>query len=161
MPICSTWIAADNYEKYRKYTQVSGMCFTKEGKILIIRRTPEWHLPGGKPENKETPEQTLKREVEEEASVIISECKMIGCFKIDFPNNPNPKEGEQFYQLRYVAIIEKINETKLDPATGLLYERKFVTPEEFNKHIQWGEVSKELCRVACDCFKKWQKTGKL
>lgn len=161
LEVCSTWITADNYEKYRPFTQVYGVCFTKDGKVMVVKQHSGWIIPGGKPEKDETPEETLKREVDEEASVEIGQCKMIGCCEVNFPNNPNPKEGEHFYQLRYVAIIKEIKELKSDPASGILFERKFINPSEFNDHVKWGDVSKEMFRVAYEYFKNWKKTGKL
>lgn len=156
LPVSSIWITDSSYENYSPITQVYGVCFTKEGKVLIVKNLGDWIIPGGTPEPGESVHQTLKREVDEEASVDIGICKMIGCCEVHFPNNPNKLHGEHFYQLRYVALIEKIKELKPDPATGRTFAREFIAPTEFNKYVKWGDVGEEMFRVAYQQFKKWK-----
>jgi 8-oxo-dGTP diphosphatase len=56
--------------------KVSAAVIVKEGMILIARRSPQsrhqpgkWELPGGKVEQHETPEESLKRELYEEFGI--------------------------------------------------------------------------------------------
>ena len=67
----SRWISSKDYKKFKPITQVYGICFTKDKKVLIVKDLDGWKLPGGTPEKNEIPEETLKREVYEEASVVI------------------------------------------------------------------------------------------
>ena len=124
-------------------TQASGVCINNKGQILIIKAKDEWHLPGGHPEKKESLEETLKREVLEEACVEIINCSLLGYSEIFFPENPNQKEGEHFFQVRFVAFISKILPLRPDPATGIIFERKFINPKDFTKYIRWQDA-KEL-----------------
>lgn len=76
----------------------------EEGRILLVRRaegvsTGEWCLPGGKPNSspKETEEQTVIREVEEETSLIFT-----GTYadKVESPEN---EKGEIWLTYLYVG----------------------------------------------------------
>lgn len=45
------WIETNNVQAYAPINQVYGVCFVKNGKVLIVRdRNENWQLPGGKPE---------------------------------------------------------------------------------------------------------------
>lgn len=119
------WHKKDNSLSLKPITQVYGVCFDRAGNVLIMR-TPgkSWNIPGGKPELDATPEVTLKRELEEEVDVTISKNKMIGYFEV-------VSDEPTIYQLRYAAIIDKVNPQTMDPATNTINERKFVKPNEF------------------------------
>ncbi len=58
-------------------TTVSCTIIEKEGKILIARRAEDqklagkWEFPGGKVEDGESPEERLKRELEEEFGIQV------------------------------------------------------------------------------------------
>ena len=58
--------------------QVTAAIIRKGAKILIARRAPNkhlagfWEFPGGKIEEGETPQECLKRELEEELGIVVS-----------------------------------------------------------------------------------------
>lgn len=147
--VYSRWIPSNDYRKFKPITQVYGVCFTKNNKILIVNDLGNWKLPGGTPEKGETPEETLKREVFEEATVIIKNYQMIGAQEVIFPNNPDKKQGDHFYQLRYFVMIDKIEKQTSDPATKRTMKRKFIKPSEFKKYIKWGKKGEEMFKEAC------------
>jgi len=126
---------------------------------LIIKGGDNWTLPGGKSESKETPIETLKRELWEEARVTINENEPLGYCKVNFPNNPNKLEGELFYQVRFFALIKKVEEIGIDPATGILFKRKFIKPEEFNKFIKWGKIGEEMLKLAKRKFNELKQSS--
>ena len=136
-------------------TQALGICFTNEGNILLIRK-PEgrWHLPGGHPEKGEDLTQTVLREVTEEANVNLSKTQLLGFSEIFFPGNTDELEGEHYYQSRFACLISEINESKEDPATGITFERKFVTPIEFVEFIKWDDA-KDLLDLALEELNKF------
>lgn len=124
------WHTSDSFDSLSPITQVYGVCFDKDGRILIIRESgKDWNIPGGKPEKDETPIQTLYRELCEEASVIIGNGEMIGYNELVIGDS-------SVYQLRFACRIEKINEIDVDPATGVMNERFFVEPERFFEMVK-------------------------
>lgn len=156
----TVWIPLESYKGLSPIRQVYGICFTKDREVMIIRNplsdggfTP-WYLPGGTPESNESPEQTLVREVDEEADISISNIKLLGTVEMFFPNNPNKDKGDHYHQLRYFAMIDKIREQTLDPASNQMVERKLIPVEEFSKYIEWGIIGDELIRVATLEFEK-------
>ncbi|HET7302528.1 MAG TPA: NUDIX hydrolase [Candidatus Saccharimonadales bacterium] len=63
---------------------VSGLIFSKDGKLLMGMKDPKhggvypdcWHIPGGGVETDETKEQALQREILEETGIDISSAKV-------------------------------------------------------------------------------------
>ncbi len=159
LPVKTIWRQIDSYEGLSPITQVYGVCFTNDKKIMVIRNpldngefTP-WNLPGGTPETGETPEQTLYREVDEEADISIDHLELLGASEVFFPNNPNREKGDHFYQLRYFTLIKDIRDQTPDPHDGKMVDRRLIPAEEFTSYIEWGEVGEEIIRLALERFK--------
>lgn len=56
-----------------------GICVTAAGGIVLISNDGKtWDLPGGRPEAAETWEETLRREVLEEACATVSHARLLG-----------------------------------------------------------------------------------
>lgn len=146
--ITYVWIPSSDFEKYKPVTQIYGICLDDENKILIIKDKARWQIPGGTPEKGETPEQTLKREMIEEAQAEIGRIVPLGVQEVNYFDNPNKKQGDLFYQYRYVAFIKKLNPMQPDPATGRLNERKFVSFDEIDDYVKWGKVGQEMFKDA-------------
>ena len=136
------WFDDTDFSKLKNIKQVYGIIFNDEGKIIIINTVGNWQVPGGKPENEESFQETLIRESIEEADIEIEDIIPLGYQKVEEINdNIN---GTPFYQLRYFAKIKNINESTIDPATGKIPERKFILPEEFLNYCPWGEIGKYI-----------------
>jgi ADP-ribose pyrophosphatase YjhB (NUDIX family) len=57
----------------------AGICLTAGGGLVLISSDGErWGLPGGRPEHQESWEQTLHREVLEEACATVVEARLLG-----------------------------------------------------------------------------------
>ena len=152
-----TWINCKDHNWLAPKTQSYALCFDKRGMILIGRKSKKhaWLLPGGTIERGESPEETLRREAYEEVTIILGKIKLLGAQKVDYPKNPKKREGKLFYQLRYVAMIHKVENPKPDPDGGMIWERKFIRPDEFLKYLPWGAVGKHISEKAYDQFVKW------
>lgn len=148
----SYWVEKGKNTKHlNNIRQVSAICIDDSGQILLIKnpKKKHWNLPGGTPKSNETSEETLIREVDEEASCDIEIVSLLGAIKVNFPNNPNKDEGENFHQLRFLAKIKEIKEQTLDPDKGIILDRIFVKPEKFLEHMPWTNlIGKEILKCA-------------
>ena len=144
-----TWHDSIDFSRIKPITQVCGICFNNKGEILIINTTGKWHIPGGKPEKGESFEETLKREMDEEADVKLKDIEPLGYQKIE-----NIDTKKTIYQLRFVAIISKIKPQTIDPAEGKIPERKFINPSAFLKYCPWGNTGKAMIEKAVFLYKK-------
>jgi ADP-ribose pyrophosphatase YjhB (NUDIX family) len=114
-----------------KATQALGLCFTAERQIVLVTWNGElWSLPGGTIEPGETLEQTLVREVREEACARVIDSAYLGCRRVD------ELDGElaPYYQTRFWARVE------LDPfvAEHEMTGRRLVAPDAFREALFWG-----------------------
>ncbi|MCC7408455.1 MAG: NUDIX domain-containing protein [Phycisphaeraceae bacterium] len=56
-----------------------GICVTSEGGVVLVSQDgAHWEFPAGRPEGEETWEQTLRRELAEEACVSVGAVRLLG-----------------------------------------------------------------------------------
>lgn len=146
-----TWINDTDVLEYKPCTQVYGICFTNDSQILLIDNKGMRAIPGGTPEGNETPEETLKRELIEEADVTVSEMFPLGVQKVVELNNPNKNP---YFQYRYVCLIKELLPQTPDPDNGLIYNRLLVPSSVVTEHVKWGTTGEALFKDAIELFNK-------
>ena len=138
------WRDTADFSKLKDITQAYAVIFDEQGRIVLVTTSngSGWTLPGGKPEPNESFEETVKREVMEEANVSIENITPLGYVEV------KPDEGKEFQQLRFAATIKKIFEQKKDPANGILRQRVFVDPKNFNAYAHWSVIGMHIITKA-------------
>jgi ADP-ribose pyrophosphatase YjhB (NUDIX family) len=124
--------------------QSSGVCFTKDHKIVLVRHGNGWLLPGGYPENNETIEDALIREIDEEACAKVIDFEYLG--SIESIELSPVKEGDLslFYQARYWALIEEYDFVQKFE----IVERIQIVPGQFVEMLRWP--AKKLAKLILD-----------
>jgi 8-oxo-dGTP pyrophosphatase MutT (NUDIX family) len=76
------------------------MCFTADHRIVLVTcNGTEWSHPGGSVEPGETLEQTLEREVREEACARVTDRRYLGCQRVEELDG----ERRAYYQTRFLG----------------------------------------------------------
>ena len=115
-----------------KVRQVYGIVFSNDFEVLLRIEDNRYKLTGGKPEENESYEDTLKREYIEELNVEIDDCHYLGYLLVEDNN-------EKYAQVRLIARIKSINENHIDPATGKMYERELVSIDKVKELLNYQD----------------------
>jgi ADP-ribose pyrophosphatase YjhB (NUDIX family) len=76
--VLSTWFPAHDVPEGKCHGS-AGICVTDNGEVVLITQDGKsWGFPGGRPEGSESWEETLRREVREEACVEVADAKLLG-----------------------------------------------------------------------------------
>lgn len=132
---------------FKYVTSVSVIPFTEDGDIVVVRlRHRGLDLPGGHVEPHETtPEQTMNREVLEEACITIKNPVLAEVIESDYFDHPS-------YMLLYGAFVDELHLFST-PEDEMSDGREVVTREEFIRQYEAG--NKELMSRAIQTA--WQK----
>jgi len=103
-------------------------------------------VPGGSPENNETPIETLVRELDEEVNITVKDINYLGVQKVEGDNKIR-------YQLRFACRIDKLNSRKTDPCDGIIHRRYFVDPLKYGELSLWGEIGDAITQSAMEKLK--------
>ena len=118
-----------------KVTQVYGIVFSDDGRILLRIEDGKYELTGGHPEEFEKYEETLKREYIEEVNISLKEIYYLGYLQV----TENSKE--QYAQVRMIARIDKIGERKPDIDNGKTYDRKLVNINNVKEYLNYNDYA--------------------
>tara|TARA_Y100000310_G_C20611404_1_gene778176 strand:- start:1056 stop:1553 length:498 start_codon:yes stop_codon:yes gene_type:complete len=139
-----------DFEQLRQTTTaVVSICFTPEGNIVLThRKDGDFDLLGGKIEDGETIENTLKREALEEAGMELSSWKYFGHYFIkqtsDAPKEYRDKYPENSYILFFISKGKKIRPPYGEEIQG---SREFSIGELQNSHILDHVMLKEAIKL--------------
>lgn len=112
-------------------THAGGVVFRGDAdrRVLLVRAKPsphDWVLPKGHIDPGETPAQTARREVIEEAGVDAEPLRQVGTLEFDTPNGKHVRSA--FYLMRFV---------------------RNVTPHE-RREIRWATIDEACALVQFD-----------
>ena len=131
-----TWYEADFEPPPEQITQAYGICFTEQGRIVLVSVDGQyWNLPGGTVEAGETVTQTLAREVWEEACARVVASRYIGCQQVEDVDRPD--DGPKlYYQTRFWA---RVTLDAFQPQFEII-ARRLIAPARFRSTLTWGHV---------------------
>jgi 8-oxo-dGTP pyrophosphatase MutT (NUDIX family) len=140
----SEWLPAPFVPQRDLTIQASGLCFTPEGKITLVSDGKGWVCPGGYPEDGESLEETLIREIAEEACARVIDYQYIGSIRT-YELPPVPQGSSPlFYQARYWVRIENDAFNPLHEMT----QRIDIPPEQFVESLRWN--ARQTARLMLD-----------
>lgn len=127
---------AQNFSKIAPITQVQALCMLATGEFVVYKDTNgNYGLPGGTVELGETLDETLFRELKEEASVKPTHYGPLLYLKL---TELSQKPEVVTYQVRYWAVVEPLEQAVHDPA-GKAIERVIVQEENLINLLGWGK----------------------
>lgn len=130
-------------KNFRKITKVRSILLTDDNRVCMVSNEGinNWMIPGGTLEFQENPIIALKREISEEADVVISEYKLLGFLSVRITNKADDYIKNQD-EMIFVAKIDEVQPQTTDPAKGYILKRSFFTIEDMCfKFMKWGKIS--------------------
>lgn len=126
----------DNVPPFSKVTSVSVIPMTESGEIVAVRlKNRGLDIPGGHVEKHEkTPEETLNRELMEEANVTVKDLKLVEVIKSNYFGD---RPEDVSFMLIYVAKVDEILDFTL--SDEMSYERVITSPEKFIQDYEAGD----------------------
>lgn len=125
-----------------KIKQIYGVCFCKDKMVIVLNsKEGTWGLVGGKPEEGESIQQALQREVQEESNMQVLRWRPIGVQEVTDPDE------NIYYQLRVVCKVQPFGDFTLDPA-GTITEVKLIDPKDYKDYFDWGEIGEKIVQRA-------------
>lgn len=129
-----THIANGILPNFSQVTSVAAIPFTDDGKLVVVNlRHRGLDLPGGHVEPFETrPEETMSREVMEEASMTIRDSVLVDVVESDY------FDDRKSYILIYAAYVDEFKEFAQNEESS---ERVIITVEDFiQQYTAWDKA---------------------
>ena len=126
-----TWVKG-NVPNGMKITQVYGIVFSDDGRIVLMLDSEKFALIGGHPIEGESFEETLKREFIEELNIEIDNLEYLGYLKVEEENI------EPYAQVRLIGRIKNIHENRPDTDNGKLYTRMLIGQNHVKQSLNYG-----------------------
>jgi ADP-ribose pyrophosphatase YjhB (NUDIX family) len=130
-------------------SQCYGIAFHGDSMLIVNEVQKGTYGPiGGTVEKEERPDDTLKREIQEESNMKILYYRPIGYQKVIDTRGIQ----KSFYQLRYFCIVEPLGPFVSDPA-GKVTELLEINPKDYKKYFDWKRIGDRIMERALE-FKK-------
>ena len=145
-----TWHSAGDLPPRSQITQVSAICFAPDDRIVIVSADGrDWGIPGGHPENGESCEETLRREVLEESCCDVDRFCLLG-----WQHVRDLADDSVHYQMRYCC---RVNVRPFCPEHEIRY-RRLIAPSDFLNVLEYGDspIAKELIALADKARSRWE-----
>ena len=114
--------------------QVYGIAFSDDKRVVLRIEDGKYKLTGGKPENVETFEETLKREYIEELNIELEDIYYLGYLLVE-------EYSDKYAQVRMIAKIKDIHDSHIDPATGKIYGRELVAADRIKDYLNYADLA--------------------
>lgn len=121
-----------------KIKQVYGVVFSNDKRIILRVENDKYKLTGGKPEENESYEETLKREYIEELNIELEDIYYLGYLLVE-------ENGiEPYAQVRMIGKIKRINTSRPDIDTRKQYKRFFSSINNVKKYLNYKDKAGNL-----------------
>lgn len=143
-------VNADNFSKIPDNLKLKAhaVC-VYDGKMLLVNH-PQWDvwgIPGGTREPNESIEETLKREIQEEAN-----CRVIDIKPIAYQKVVNSSGDICHYRLQYLCNVIPLGDFEGDVA-GNINKISWIEPTDFEAYIENKEFKRLVIRRALEYIK--------
>ncbi|MEX0672751.1 MAG: NUDIX hydrolase [Candidatus Paceibacterota bacterium] len=128
---------------------VHAYCFYDDRLVIVYAESKGyWTPPGGGIEERESFEEAVVREVQEETNMKVLHQEFIGYQDIFEP-------GRVIRQTRSFCIVEPYGDFISDP-DGEITEIKQIEPGEYKKYFDWGEIGDHIFDRVIQCKSRYE-----
>ncbi|MDP8244907.1 MAG: NUDIX domain-containing protein [Candidatus Hinthialibacter antarcticus] len=150
---------ATEHQPPRELTCVAGGFVFYQDKLVLANIPGRgWEIIGGRIDIGEAPEETFRREAQQQIGITFSKVKMLGVIRIQHtgPEPPNcPYPYPIGYGIQYIAIADE-----LVPFHGgeESLGRSLISAEGLKEHyFDWNEHNEAVFKYAFSVYHKWRK----
>lgn len=123
------------------FTGVHAFCFYGDKFVIVFNNERKyWTPPGGAIEPKETYEQAVIREVQEETNMKVLHQELIGFQDVYEPNRT-------IRQTRSFCIVEPYGDFVSDPGEDIT-EIKLIDPKDYKQYFDWLKIGDRIMERA-------------
>lgn len=140
------WVPLPFFPPRESTIQASGICFTRDHRIVLVNDGKNWQLPGGTPEKDETLEAALLREIAEEACAEVVDFEYVGCIRNERLRPGHQGKAKALFKARYWV---RVRLSEFHPKHETI-SRIEIAPDRFSSLLSWNArlTAGEILRAA-------------